>query len=292
VSLGARLREARERLAAAGIDPAEAALDAELLARDILGWDRAVLLARSADDPPGGFDAAFALAVDRRAAREPMAYIRGRQEFWGREFAVGPGVLIPRPETELLVEEALAWGHEPGAPEHPVIVDVGTGSGCLAITLALELPHARVHATDVSGAALAAARANARALGAPVAFHHGSMLADVGDPVDLVVANPPYVSRDEHAHLPPEVRDHEPETALVGGADGLDAVRMVIVAASRALTPGGRLLMEVGWGQAPAAAALVAATGTLGLLRIRADLHGTPRALVAARRPAGPTSSG
>lgn len=272
------------RLVAAGIPPEEAGLDAELLARHVLGWDRATLLARGRDEPPGGFAAAYETVIARRVRREPVAYILGHQEFWGRDFLVGPGVLIPRPESELLIEEALDYARDrEGLPL--CIVDVGTGSGCLAITLALELPDATVHATDISTEALAIARQNASRLGARVSFHHGSMLAGMLAPVDVIVCNPPYITRHDYERLQPEVRDHEPLAALVGGDDGLEAVRLCVRAATAALGPGGRLLMEIGYDQADAVRRLVEDLPALVLLRIRADLQGTPRAIVAARGP-------
>jgi len=270
---------------AAGIPSEEAGLDAELLARHVLGWDRATLLARAADEPPDGFAAAYEAVLERRGRREPVAYITGHQEFWGRDFLVGRGVLIPRPESELLVEEALDYARGRGRQEPLCIADVGTGSGCLAISLALELPQAAVHATDISADALAIARRNASRLGAPVRFHHGSMLAGVVPPVDLIVCNPPYITASDHRTLQPEVREYEPATALVGGDDGLEAVRLMLEAAGAALRPDGRLLMEIGYGQADAVRRLVADAPALVLLRIRPDLQGTPRAVVAARGP-------
>jgi release factor glutamine methyltransferase len=292
LELRAAIRRGRDRLIAAGVEPGEAALDAELLAREALDWDRATLVARLADAAPDGLEPRFSALLARRAVREPMAYILGRQEFWGRDFAVGPGVLIPRPETELLVEEALAWarGRESRSPIRAV--DVGTGSGCLAITLALELGQAEVHATDISADALAVARRNAARLAAPVVFHHGALLADVAPPVDLMVANPPYIPAGEYEGLPPEVRGFEPRSALVGGADGLDVVRQVVQAAGAALAPGGRLLMEIGFGQAADARRMVPDGESLLLLHVRDDLQGIPRVVVAERRRESATASG
>ena len=146
-------------------------MDADLLARHALGWDLATLVSRAADEAPAGFDARFAALIDRRLRREPVAYIRGTQEFWGRDFVVRPGVLIPRPETEFIIEEAIAWslGRDAGAAPLRVL-DIGAGSGCLAVTLALELTGARVAATDISSDALDTARENQRRLGAEVSF--------------------------------------------------------------------------------------------------------------------------
>lgn len=265
----------------AGIDPDEAALDAELLARQVLGWDRATLLARVVEEPPAAFEAAYEAVITRRLAREPVAYIVGRQEFWGRDFAVRPGVLIPRPETELIIEETLAWARARSAPLR--VVDIGTGSGCLAITLALELPHALVSATDISQDALIIARENADRLQARVRFHHGSMLADVNAPVDAIVSNPPYITRADYDTLQPEVRHYEPASALLAGEDGLDGVRLVAATAAAALSDDGVLVMEIGFGQAEAAARIVADTEQMRLLRIRNDLQGTARTVVAVR---------
>jgi release factor glutamine methyltransferase len=271
------------RLAAAGIPAEEASLDAELLARYVLGWDRATLIARVVEDAPAGFEEAYEAAIVRRLRREPVAYIVGFQEFWGRDFLVRPAVLIPRPETELIVEETLAWARS--RPQALRIVDIGTGSGCLAITLALELSRAAVDATDISADALAVARENAERLQARVALHHGSMLAGVAPPVDAIVSNPPYIAGGDYHALQPEVRSYEPASALLGGDDGLDTIRLVAAAAARGLGAGGVLVMEIGYGQAEAAARIVAETEHLHLLRIRNDLQGTARTLMAVRTP-------
>ena len=289
-TLRTRIHASREQLVSAGIDASEAALDAELLARQALGWDRATLVARLADPAPPGFDVTFAPLLERRRRREPMAYILGVQEFWGRDFKVAPGVLIPRPETELLIEETLAWAREQdGAPLQ--IADVGTGSGCLAITIALEVRGAEVYATDISPAALAIAGENAQRLGATIRLHQGLLLADVPAPLDLIVSNPPYVTQAEYEVLQPEVRAFEPETALVGGGDGLAVIRELIGVAATALRPGGRLLMEIGYGQAEMVGQLVRANERLELRQIMNDLQGIPRAVVAARGPGDVTSS-
>lgn len=280
--LRAVLQRARDQLIAAGIDADEATLDAELLARHVLGWDRARLVAQAVEETPPGFDEPYRSVIERRVRREPVGYILGRQEFWGRDFVVGPGVLIPRPETELLVEEALEWARDHSTALE--IVDVGTGSGCLAVTLALEVPRAAVHATDISDGALTIARQNAHRLAARVMFHRGSMMSDIDAPVDAIVSNPPYVTRAAYLTLQPEVRVYEPETALVGGDDGLDAVRELVQVAADRLKPAGRLLMEIGYDQADAVSRIVADTERFVLLRIRPDLQGTLRAVVAERR--------
>lgn len=291
-----RLRDltdgARRRLEAAGIPKAEAALDAELLARDALGWDRATWLSRRDDDERtvedqtvaargiGAFRAAFDTRVARRTRREPMAYIRGTQEFYGREFLVGPGVLIPRPETELVVDEARAAAFGRRTPR---LADIGTGSGCLAVTLALELPSATVIATDISADALTIARGNAAAHGVigRITFVESSYLTGIAGAFDVIVANPPYVREADAASLAPEVRDHEPRQALFGGADGLRDIRAIAQAATAALKPGGVLVLEIGMGQATAVGDVLAAVGLGGDLVIRRDLQGIPRVAVA-----------
>ena len=299
-----RLRDlvegAKRRLEAAGIPRAEAALDVELLARDVLGWDRATWIARRDDDERsvddrtvgarglGAFAASFESLVARRAKREPMAYIRGTQEFYGREFLVGPGVLIPRPESEFVVQEALAAARTPGRTALR-IADVGTGSGILAITLALELHGPRFVATDISPEALTIARGNAAAheVSSRITFVETPYLTGVPGTFDLIVSNPPYVRTTDAAGLEPDVRDHEPAEALFGGDDGLRDLRAMIAAAGEALAPGGTLVMEFGYGQVRAVKALVEGSGTLALSHVRHDLQDHARVVVATRRSAG-----
>ena len=281
-----RVGAAASRLVAAGLPPDVAALDAEVLARHVLGWDRAAYVCNRRDAAPRGFGAAYDAALDRRAGREPVAAIVGRREFWGLELEVGPGVLTPRPETELLVEEALRLARGPCAARR--LADVGTGSGCVAIALATELPEARVIATDVSAAALAVARRNAAAHGvdARIAWVRTSCLDGVSAAPDVIVANPPYVPDDDIAGLPPEVRGFEPRLALAGGRDGLDVARRLLDAAAGQLVPGGHLALEVGSGQAPAVRDAVAARPGLALVRVRRDLQGIARTLVVRRHAA------
>jgi release factor glutamine methyltransferase len=288
MTLQAIVRHARTQLAAAGIPAEEAAMDADLLARHALGWDLATLVSRAADEAPAGFDTRFGALLDRRLRREPVAYIRGTQEFWGRDFLVRPGVLIPRPETEFIIEEAIAWslGRDPGAGPLRVL-DIGAGSGCIAVTLALELTGAQVAATDISSDALDTARENQRRLGAEVTFHRGSFLADASLPVDLLVSNPPYVTASDYLGVQPEVRDFEPVTALVSGEDGLDAIRGVVEAAPVALAPRGLLLMEIGFGQAGPVQQIIEATDGLRFAGFRDDLQGVPRIAKAARTQFG-----
>src|SRR5438477_2739082 len=217
LTVAALLDEAAGRLAAAGI--ATARLDAELLLRHVLGWTRADVVARLGETVPSPAADLFREAVAGRARRRPLQHLTGIQAFWRHEFIVTPDVLIPRPETELLVETAL---EKVRGLAGPVIVDVGTGSGCIALSLAAERPDAQVHAIDISASALRVARGNAARLGLPsrVTFHEGDLLAPVlglKGTVDLVASNPPYVTEEEWPLLDPEVRDHDPRTALVPG---------------------------------------------------------------------------
>lgn len=285
MTLREHLVAARGRLLAAGIAPAEAARDAALLAGLAAGWDRATVVAREKDPAPAGFAGVFEPLVARRARREPVAYIRGSQEFWGRDFIVSPAVLIPRPETEHVIEAALRLG----AWDAGRVCDIGTGTGCLAVTLATERPAARVVATDVSAAALAVARLNAARHGVDtrVEYREGPYLAGAAGPFDLVVSNPPYVAERDWEALMPEVRDFEPATALRGGADGLAVVRQVVALSAAALAPGGHLLMEIGCGQADAVRQLVDDRPGLTLLSISPDLQGIPRVAVVGRRGEG-----
>jgi release factor glutamine methyltransferase len=274
------VRAASARLVAAGIGRSEASMDAVLLARQVLGWDLARVIAHEIDAPPDGFLAAFEPLLARRERREPTSSILERREFWGLDFEVGPDVLAPRPETELIVEEGLAC--LAGLPRGGLIVDVGTGSGCLAVCLASEFPGARVIATDVSPAALAIAGRNARRHGVDgrVEFRRTSILDGVSGPATAIVSNPPYIPAGEIDGLAPEVRDWEPRLALDGGPDGLDMVRALLAAAPGVLAPGGWLIMEFGYGQEQGVKNLVRES-PLELAKIRLDLQQIPRTLVA-----------
>jgi release factor glutamine methyltransferase len=277
---------ARERLARAGISPGHAAVDAEVLARAAAGWDRAAYLARRDEPASGTVATRFEAFVRRREAREPVAYILGTREFWGLDFLVTPAVLIPRPETEFIVEAALARLTDRARRWR--IGDVGTGSGCLAVALAVELPHAQVTAIDISPEALEVAHANAGRHGVAdrVTFARTSLLDGVDGPFDLIVANPPYVPRALRPGLSPDVRDHEPDAALYGGGDdGLDEIRALLAQAPSRLAPDGWLQMEFGFAQGDAVRAAVASAADLELVEILCDLQGLERTLVA-KRPA------
>ncbi len=254
-------------LTAAGCDTPR--LDAEVLLADVLGIDRTALFL----DPDRGLTSdearRFRDHATRRRGREPVAYITGRQGFRWLELQVDRRVLVPRPETEHLVEAAL------GLPPEARVVDVGTGSGAVALALKSERPDLRIVATDVSADALDVARANAMRLGLEVEFRHGDLLASVAGPVDAVVSNPPYVREGER--LPPDVAAHEPPVALFAAGDGLDVVRRLGPAAAGA--GAGFLAMEVGEGQAAAAVELVRGGG-FPTVEVVADYAGIDRVVV------------
>lgn len=295
MTLHAEIARARHVLEQAGIDTIEAAVDADLLARTVLGWTRARLLASLSDPAPPGFHDDYAALVARRQRREPAAYIVGCREFWRRDFEVGPGVLVPRPETEIIVDEALARlaGHRAasssGARRQGLLAaDVGTGSGCLAITLAIEMPEARLVATDTSAAALDIARRNATRhdVSNRIRFLETDLLAEVDAQFDLIVSNPPYVPASDMPGLSPEVRDYEPPEALVGGADGLDAIRGLLLQSESRLRENGLLIFEFGFGQEAEVGKAIGARPAFQLETVRRDLQGIPRTAVARWQPA------
>jgi len=269
---------ARATLARCGLSPQEAALDAEILARHVLGWDRAQLLTRGRDPSPANFENAFDVVIRRRASREPVAQIVGRKEFWGLEFEVTRDVLVPRPETELIVEEAVSFMREHG----PVLaVDVGTGSGCIAVAVAHECPDVRLLAVDSSAAALAVAERNALANGVAdhIVFFESDILSDVDGTAGVIMSNPPYVPEADAVNLQPEVLEFEPHAALFGGDDGLAVMRRLMQQARRHLARGGRLIVEFGFGQESAVRAL-ATEYDWRVVRVREDLQGIPRTAV------------
>jgi len=268
MTVGQAIRAAAERLAA-GSDTAR--LDAELLMAHRLGVSRSDLLLRHMRDPvPAGFDA----LVARRLEHEPVAYITGIQEFFGLPFVVSPAVLIPRGDSEVLVEAALA-----ARPDARRVLDCGTGSGALLLAVLAGLPQAHGLGIDRSGEALAVAMANAEALG--LADRSDLRLADweapgwAAGPFDLILANPPYV--EEAAELAPSVRAHEPAGALFAGPDGLDAYRVLVPQLPDLLAPGGVALVEIGHRQAEAVAAIALDTGLES--RLHRDLGDRPRVL-------------
>lgn len=284
-SYAAAAREGARVLHDAGFDTDEAAREVSVLARARLGWDQATWLSRKSDAAPDAFAAGLLTWVSRRARREPVAYITGVREFYGRPFQVTPDVLVPRPETELLVDVALETRDAVRSGDDSLalrVLDVGTGTGCLAVTLALEWPQAEVFATEVSAGAIAVAKRNAEALsaGARVTFMHESLTGSFEASLDLIVSNPPYVEERSRGELPVDVREFEPASALFGGPDGLDVIRQLVPAAVRALRSGGRLIFEIGDGQSDAVEALVRSSG-LVWREARPDLAGILRVVVA-----------
>ena len=275
MTLNETLGAARARLVAAGFSATDAAIEVDMLARRILGWDRARLITSLNGDTPPALQPTLSDWVERRARREPAAYITGVREFWGLELQVSSAVLIPRPETEFIVEEALPLLRSIQAPR---IADIGTGSGCLGIALAHEVRDATVIASDLSEDALRVASANAAVheVAARLTFVRTSYLDGIAGPFDMIVSNPPYVRYRDRSALSADVR-HEPEVALFGGDDGLRDVAGVLDAAAQKLRVGGWFLMEFGYGQEDDVRALVASRPSLRVTRVREDLQGIPR---------------
>jgi release factor glutamine methyltransferase len=273
------IREARRLGRARLHDSPSPALDARLLLEHATGRDHAYLVAHDDEALPAEALDEYHHLLDRGAAGEPIPYIVGRAPFLGLDFSVSPDVLIPRPETEGLVEHAIAWARRRGGPVRAV--DVGTGSGCIAVSLAHYLPEAEVCAVDVSAGALAVARANAgRHAPGRVAFVQGDLLATLAPGFDLIVSNPPYVSEGEWTDLPIGVKSYEPTLALAGGGDGLDVIRVLLPQAAERLRPGGLCLVEIGWRQGEAAVALARAAFPGAAAVVRADFAGRDRLIV------------
>jgi release factor glutamine methyltransferase len=280
-TLGDVLAGARTVLEAAGIGADEAAVDVDFYARRILGWDRARVLTSRGEPAPTALEPVFSTWVARRAQREPSAYIIGHREFYGRDFEVNPAVLIPRPETEHIIDAALPLlAAQPAA----LVADLGTGSGNIAVTLACEAPSSRIVATDVAADALEVAARNAVRHGVSdrITFLCTSYLDGIGHTFDLIAANPPYVREKDRDGLSPSVR-REPAVALFGGADGLRGIESVLDASMARLRPEGWLLMEFGFGQEDDVRKAVARHPGLRFDRVIADLQGLPRTIVVQR---------
>ena len=258
-------------------------LEAELLLQHALGLDRSQLYQRLHDEMPPDKETAYHDLVWRRLCGEPTPYIIGQADFYDIELAVAPAAAIPRPETELLVEEVLALAGErlQGTPAL-AIVDVGTGCGAIALALATHLPSAQIIATDISPAALALAQGNAESLGlaSSVRFLCGDLLAPLEQPVDIVVANLPYVRSTEWERLPVEIRCHEPREALDGGPDGLRAIERLLRQAPAYLCPGAALLLEIGYDQGPAVVALASEVFPEAAIMVKKDLASLDRLVV------------
>jgi release factor glutamine methyltransferase len=251
--VGEALRQAATRLDSDGVESPR--LDAELLLAHVLDVNRAAILARPDGQLTPKQLTLYRNLVARRAGREPLAYIVGHREFFGLDFVVDPRVLIPRPETELLVEHVLRFARH-HVPRH--IADVGAGSGAIAVTLAVHLPQVTVYALDDSAGALAVVADNARRHGVAgrVCCLQGDLLEPLPEPIDLITANLPYVTTGEWAELQPEIRHYEPRAALDGGPDGLALIRRLMETVSSHLHPGGALFLEIGASQGGSVTAL------------------------------------
>jgi release factor glutamine methyltransferase len=274
------LADAASRLERAEV--AESRLQAEYLLADLLDCDRGGLLVRRREELEPAVAELYEARLCRRVRREPLQHITGVQEFYGLRFEVNERVLVPRPESEGLVDAVLALD----PPRRARVADLGTGSGCLAVALAVAKRDFRLHALDSSRAALEVARSNARRHGVAerIQFIEGNMASPPAawrGIMDVVLSNPPYVSEAEWHHLEPEVRDHDPRQALVAGPSGLEAYRSLMPAAVALLRPGGRLLLELGYGQAEAVSGMARQHG-LQVRQIKQDFQGIPRVLLAA----------
>ncbi|MGO0063703.1 peptide chain release factor N(5)-glutamine methyltransferase [Brevibacillus fluminis] len=263
--------------------------EAELLLRHVLGMERAKFLASLPDPMPDGAAERFQALCERRAAQEPLQYVIGTQEFFGREFVVRPGVLIPRPETEILIEQVLQYADRLWTKESELaVVDIGTGSGAIALTLASERPHWAVSTVDLSTDAIEIARDNAKRLGLvdKVRFLQGDLLEPLllqGERVDVLVSNPPYIPSSDVLELDREVKEFEPLLALDGGEDGLNCYRRLCEALPRVLKEQALVAFEVGIHQAQDVARLMLASGVIGETAIVPDLAGIDRIVVGVR---------
>ena len=281
VTAFAAIQSIRLVLLDAGID--EAPLEAELLIRHVTGIDRAALFA----DPDRTITVAESQQLDmllaRRCKREPLPYIMGHWEFYGLDYIVNDSVLIPRPETETLVDEALLNALPTVQGNRPItIADVGTGTGCVAISLAKRLPHATVVATDLSADALAVAKQNVERHNAQsqVRLVECDLLAGAEGPIDIIVSNPPYLPDDDISTLQPEVATYEPRFALVGGTDGLSIIKRLLKQASKLLSPNGAVMLEFNPPQTEALLSIARSIWPDASPRVGKDLAGLDRVLV------------
>jgi release factor glutamine methyltransferase len=278
---------ARQELRNAGIPPEIADLDARLIAQHVLGWTTERYLTNVHAAAPDGFGARYDQLIGRRCAREPVAYIVGHREFWGLDMEVTPAVLVPRPETELLVEALLESFPDAAAPLR--IADACTGSGCVAIAIARERSAAHVVATDISGPALAVARRNAERhqVGHRITLGCADLLRGIAAPFDAIVANPPYVPFCDGPAVPPEVAHREPALALFAGEDGMAMIEQLVPQAPALIREGGMLMFEFGFGQADLVAGVIAGTPGLTLVELRRDLQDIPRVAIVRRTANG-----
>lgn len=283
-TIAATLTQAGQQLRAASVP--NDVLDAQALLAEALGKDRTYLIVNFNQQLSGELLSRYQTLIERRALGEPLQYITGHQEFFGLEFLVTPDVLIPRPETEILVEETIRLVHQNNIPE-PVILDVGTGSGCIAVTLARELPMAHVIACDISAEALTVARRNAARQGLEdrMQFIESDLLSAFPEAffktgfADFILSNPPYVAVNELPGLQREVRDWEPHIALSDFADGLSFYRRLLAEAPARLKPGGYLICEMGYTQSEAVSVMIDRR-VWDETRLLDDLQGIPRTMV------------
>lgn len=274
-------------LESAGVDTAR--LDAECLLASLLGCDRLHLYAATRERLPRPIAEGYGTLIARRQAREPLAYLTGTKEFWSVSLRVTPAVLIPRPETEIVVETAL---RQMDGLHGPVVADIGSGSGAIAVAIAKKRPDARIFATEICSRALEVARENARLLGVvqQIIFVQGDLLEPLFDlglacQCDMIVSNPPYVATADLENLPPEVR-YEPVGALDGGVEGLAFHRRIVKGASALLRPGGRVTLEMSSGQGSVLIALFRDEGDFSDVTVTRDLGGRERVVTARYTPA------
>jgi len=260
----------------------EPGVDAELLLRHVLHFDRGQLYRRLTEPIDLPFEEAYRSLIARRAAHEPTPYILGHKEFFGLDFDVTPAAIIPRPETEMLVEEAIAFVQNRPADQVVTIADVGTGCGAIAVSLNHLLPSAQLISIDASADALALARRNAdhHPSAQPIRFLQGDLLDPVDPPLDLILANLPYIPTAQWAQLPPEIREREPRNGLDGGPDGLRQIARLLAMAPPYLAENGGIILEVGDEQSSAATTLALEAFPDSQVRIEKDLAGLDRVLV------------
>ena len=285
------LQIASTRLRAAGIDDAQ--LEAELLLRHALGVSREQLFVRLQEPMPAGIAERYDALLARRLTREPSAYITGHREFYGLDFACSPDALIPRPETELLVETAIDWARRNRSSSTldprpstlgslPLLADIGTGCGAIAVALAVHLPGARIVASDTSLPALRLARRNAEvhAVANRIDFVQASLLSSMRGRFGLIVANLPYIPSRTYSELPPEIREHEPPSALRAGRRGTALIEALLPQAASRLRPGGLLLAEHAWNQGGRLRDAACEAFPMAAISTRRDLAGRERMLV------------
>jgi release factor glutamine methyltransferase len=280
VTVQEAIRHGSRELAEAGSE--EASLEAELLLAHALNTDRTHLYQRLREALPDDATRAFDTLLQRRLAHEPTAYILGRKEFYGLDFEVTPAAIIPRPETETLVELALEFTQNRGAGRETRVVDVGVGCGAVAVALAVNLPQADIVATDVSPQALALARRNAErhGVGMRIRFLQGDLLEPLDVTVDVIAANLPYVRTGDFEAAPPEIRQHEPRLGLDGGPDGLRLIERLLSQAPSRLKGGGALFVEIGEEQGDAARNLAREPFPQARIEVKHDLSRLDRVLV------------